>query len=96
MMNILLHAAVLVALTAAVACDRSPNTDGDGQANAPVALADSDTIDEPAVPAATAGPEGESVEELPPTAGPLPLALSVAFASLGAVIVVRVVRRRVG
>ena len=93
MMNILLHAAVLVALTAAVACDRSPNTDG--QANAPVAFADSDTIDEPAMPAATAGAEGESVEELPPTAGPLPLALSVAFASLGAVIVVRVVRRRV-
>lgn len=93
MMNILLHAAVLVALTAAVACDRSPNTDG--QANAPAALADSDTIDEPAVPAATAGPEGESVEELPPTAGPLPLALSIAFASLGAAIVVRVVRRRV-
>jgi hypothetical protein len=32
---------------------------------------------------------------LPPTASPLPLALSIAFASLGGAIVMRIVRRRV-
>ena len=94
MMNILLRAALVLALTAAVGCDRSPDTDE--QANGPAAtLADSDTIDETSVSAATAGQEGDSVEELPPTASPLPLALSIACASLGGAFVVRIVRRRV-
>jgi hypothetical protein len=93
MMSILFRGAAVLAIAGAVACSRSAETAE--QAGAPASLVEQETVGDSATAETAAQGQGETTNALPPTASLLPLALSVAAASLVSALVVRRVRRRV-
>jgi hypothetical protein len=89
MRKVLIRVAMVLALSAAVACDRS--NDGAEPTNAPAAVAEPGRGADAEQPAER---RDETTGTLPDTAGPLPLALSIATAALSGALVLRYVRRR--
>jgi hypothetical protein len=92
MMNLLLRGIAVLAMAAAVNCNRSADQADPIEASA--SLAGPESVGNSAATAEAEPPNAtEMTETLPSTASVLPLVLSVAVASLGGALIARCVRR---